>query len=142
NVTKGIFDKLWSTVVQTKSAHLSSAASYYQAIADDEGGLHGISIARLQFAEKQSTTALGWTKSFPSSIPTSSNLSSDTGTVLTDIVQRHLANVQEKLASFTKDNDFIYHQPIPTEASLSAIAKLPAAKAIPVSELCKGQDIK
>jgi hypothetical protein len=142
NIAKGVFDKLWSPVIQTKSAHLSSVAAYYQAIADDEGGLHGVSIARLQFAEKQSTTALGWIKSFPSSIPSSSNLSPDTGTALTEIVRRHLANVQEKLASFIKDNDFIYHQPVPAEAALSAIAKLPAAKAIPVSELYQGQDIQ
>ena len=40
-----------------------------------------------------------------------------------------------------KDNDFIYHQTVPPEESLPAIAKLQAAKPIPVSELYAGQDI-
>lgn len=50
--------------------------------------------------------------------------------------------MQEKLAEFNKDNDFIYHQPVPSEASLPPVAKLPAAKAMSVSELYQGQDIQ
>ncbi len=57
------------------------------------------------------------------------------------MTKRHFANCQEKIAELIKDNDFIYHQPIPGEAALSAIPKLPAAKAIPVSELYQGQDV-
>ena len=53
-----------------------------------------------------------------------------------------LTKVQEKLAEFTKDNDLIYHAPVPSEASLAPVAKLPAAKAISVSELYQGQDIR
>ncbi|KKZ61959.1 vacuolar protein-sorting protein bro1 [[Emmonsia] crescens] len=142
NVAKGIFEKVWSIVVQVKASLLAAIAGYYQAIADDEGTLYGISIARLQLAEKQATAALSWAKSFPSSPPAGSNLSTDTGPILVDIARRHLTNIQEKLATFTKDNDFIYHQPVPSEPSLSTIAKLPAAKAIPVSELYQGQDIQ
>ncbi|PGH29347.1 molecular chaperone DnaJ [[Emmonsia] crescens] len=142
NVAKGIFEKVWSIVVQVKASLLAAIAGYYQAIADDEGTLYGISIARLQLAEKQATAALSWAKSFPSSPPAGSNLSADTGPILVDIARRHLTNIQEKLATFTKDNDFIYHQPVPSEPSLSTIAKLPAAKAIPVSELYQGQDIQ
>ena len=61
---------------------------------------------------------------------------------LVDLIKHNQTNVQAKLASFIKDNDFIYHQPVPNEAGLSAVAKLPAAKAIPVSELYQGQDIQ
>ncbi|RAK71548.1 BRO1-domain-containing protein [Aspergillus fijiensis CBS 313.89] len=139
---KGIFDKVWSIVVQTKAAHMASVASYYQALADSESGSHGVAIARLQFAEKNSTAAMGWAKSFPSSVSPNTNLSSESGTNLLDVVKFHLANVQAKLTVFKKDNDFIYHQPVPSEAGLSAVAKLPAAKAIPVSELYQGQDIQ
>lgn len=53
-----------------------------------------------------------------------------------------LTKVQEKLAELTKDNDLIYHSPVSSEASLPSIAKLPAAKAISVSELYQGQDIQ
>ncbi|EEP77562.1 vacuolar protein-sorting protein bro-1 [Uncinocarpus reesii 1704] len=142
NVAKGTFEKVWTTLILIKASHLSSVAGYYQAIADDGSGIHGISIGRLKLAEKQSNAALGLAKSFPSSVPTGSNLNSDTGSAIVEIVRRHLTNVQEKLASFIRDNDFIYHQPVPTEAGLSMIAKLPAAKAIPVSELYQGQDIQ
>lgn len=58
------------------------------------------------------------------------------------MTKKHLANVQERLAEFSKDNDFIYHQGVPNEASLTQVPKLPAAKAIPVSELYQGQDIQ
>ncbi|EEQ91236.1 vacuolar protein-sorting protein bro1 [Blastomyces dermatitidis ER-3] len=142
NVAKGIFEKVWSIVIQIKASLLAAVAGYYQAIADDEGALYGISIARLQLAEKQATSAMSWAKSFPSSPPAGSNLSADTGPILLDLTRRQLANIQEKLALFNKDNDFIYHQPIPSEPSLSTIAKLPAAKAMSVSELYQGQDIQ
>lgn len=141
-VTKAIFEKVWSLMVQAKAAHMSSLASYHQATVDAESGSHGIAVARLQVAERLSLAALGLAKSFPSSIPPSSNLAADAGTALMDIVKRQLTTVQEKLAASIKDNDFIYHQPVPSEAGLSPVAKLPAAKAIPVSELYQGQDIQ
>ncbi|KKK16951.1 hypothetical protein AOCH_004981 [Aspergillus ochraceoroseus] len=139
---KGVFDKSWAIILQAKSAHMGSVASYYQALADCETGSHGVAVARLQLAEKSSATALSWAKSFPSSVSPNTNLSSEAGPNLVDIIKFHLANVQSRLATFIKDNDFIYHQPVPSEAGLSAVSKLPAAKAIPVSELYQGQDIQ
>lgn len=141
-VSKSVFDKVWSIVVQAKAAHLSSVASYYQAIADSESNSHGVAIARLQLADKQSTTALSWARTFPSSSPATSNLTAEAGSTLVDLIKHNQENVHSKLASLIKDNDFIYHQPVPNEAGLSAVAKLPAAKAIPVSELYQGQDIQ
>ena len=142
NVTKGIFDKLWLLVVQVKANYISSVAQYYQALADDDANSHGTAIARLQIAETESRDASRIANAFPSSVSPNSNLSSETGSSLSEITKRHLVNVQEKLVSFNKDNDFIYHQTIPAEAALSVIPKLPAAKAIPVSELYQGQDIQ
>ncbi|KAF4263541.1 hypothetical protein CNMCM8812_004100 [Aspergillus fumigatus] len=139
---KGVFDKSWTIVVQAKAAHMASVASYYQALADSESNSHGVAIARLQLADKNSTAAMGWAKSFPTSVTPNSNLTSESGASLVDTIKYHQANVQVKLATFVKDNDFIYHQPVPNEAGLSAVAKLPAAKAIPVSELYQGQDIQ
>jgi hypothetical protein len=119
-----------------------SLAQYYQALADDDANSHGTAVARLQGAESAAKDANRQANSFPGNVPASSNLSSETGPALIDITRRHLANVQEKLAELVKDNDYIYHQTVPTEASLSIIPKLPAAKAIPVSELYAGQDIQ
>lgn len=142
NFAKGVFDITWTKVAGIKAAHMASVSEYYQALTEVESGAHGSAIARLQLAEKSSKTAYNLAKGFPSSVSASSNLSSDTGPNLQTITKRHLENVQEKLTSLVKDNDFIYHQTVPAEASLSAIAKFPAAKAIPVSELYQGQDIQ
>lgn len=141
NVNKAVFEKVWLLLAQTKAAHMQSVAQYYQALSDSETSAHGIAIARLQAAEKSSKEASRLAISFPSSLPTSSNLASDTGSIMSGITKRQLVSVQDKLTEFIKDNDFIYHQPVPNDASLSAIQKSPAAKAISVSELYQGQDI-
>lgn len=110
-------------------------------MADDEAGQYGIAVSRLQVAEHLAKEADKAAKSFPSSPTPSSNLSSDTAGLLQGFTKRHLATVSEKLQESAKDNDYIYHQTVPAEASLEQIAKLPAAKPIPVSELYAGQDI-
>lgn len=142
NVTRAVFEKVWLLVCQIKANYMASLAQYYQALADNDANAHGVSICRLQVAEGHARDANRISNSFPTSVPTNSNLTSETGTNLADMTKRHLANIQEKIGEFTKDNDFIYHQGVPNEASLSAIPKLPAAKAIPVSELYQGQDIQ
>src|SRR6202000_506211 len=121
---------------------MSAIAQYYQALADNDANSHGIAICRLQVAENRAREANRLASSFPGTVPVNSNLNSETGVILSDITRRHLANVQQKLSEFVKDNDFIYHQPVPLEASLTPIPKLPAAKPIPVSELYQGQDIQ
>lgn len=142
NVTKGVFDRVWLLLVQTKASHVSSLANYYQALADNESKAYGSAITRLQTAEKQSQNAAVVAKSLPSSMPASSNLGPETASTMTEIIKRQLTTVQEALAGAIKDNDFIYHQAVPPEATLPAISKLPAAKAVPVSELYQGQDIQ
>ena len=121
---------------------MASVAQYYQALADDDANSHGVAICRLQVAEQNARDATRVANAFPSSCPQNSNLPAETGAVLAELTKKHHANVQEKLAEFMKDNDFIYHQGIPNEASLIQVPKLPAAKAIPVSELYQGQDIQ
>jgi len=121
---------------------MNSLAQFYQALADDDANSHGIAIARLQSAEVAAKDANRLANGFPTNVPANSNLSSETGASLLEISRRQLANVQEKLAELIKDNDYIYHQTVPAEASLSVVPKLPAAKAIPVSELYAGQDIQ
>lgn len=140
--SRGIFDSSWLKFIQIKTLHMSSLAEYYQALAEDETNFHGSAIARLQLAEKSSKQALSSAKSFPSFPATSSNLGGDTASTLQGIARRQMETVQEKLATIVKDNDYIYHQPVPAEAALSPVTKVPAAKAIPLSELYQGQDIQ
>lgn len=120
---------------------MSSLAQYYQALADDDANAHGTAISRLQVAEASTKESCKIASSFPSNVPANSNLGSETGPSFVEITKKHLANIQEKIAELVKDNDYIYHQTIPAEAALSAIPKLPAAKAIPVTELYAGKDI-
>ncbi|EFQ27648.1 BRO1-like domain-containing protein [Colletotrichum graminicola] len=142
NFNRAIFEKVWLLMVQVKFNLLSSMSQYYQALADDEAGQHGIAVSRLQVAETQGKEANRIASNFPSSVPPSSNLGAETGGLLVDFTKRHLSTVQDKLKEFTKDNDFIYHQSVPAEASLAPVPKLPASKPIPVSELYAGQDIQ
>jgi len=142
NVNRQIFEKVWLQVVQIKASYMTSLAQFYQACTDDDTNQHGIAIARLQAAEVTGNDAIKAANSFPSSVPPTSNLSNETGSILREMIKRHITNVRDKLTSTVKDNDFIYHQLVPAEASLSAVQKMAAAKAIPVSELYQGQDIQ
>lgn len=117
-------------------------AQYFQALSDDETNAHGTAVARLQAAESLAKEANKTASTFPGFVPPSSNLQADCGAALAEYTKRHLATVQEKLKELSKDNDYIYHQTVPPEASLPPVPKLPAAKPIPVSELYAGQDIQ
>lgn len=142
NVNKAIFEKVWLLFVQIKYNLLSSQSQYYQAQADTETNQHGVAVARLRAAEDQAKEASRAASNFPSTMPPSSNLSAETGPLLAEIAKRNLSTIQEKLQELSKDNDYIYHQPVPPEASLAPVPKLPASKPIPVSELYAGQDIQ
>lgn len=142
NVNRAIFEKVWLTMVQIKFNLLNSMAQYYQGMADDETNQHGVAVARLQVAETLAKEAERLSRNFPSSVPANSNLGADCGSILQDMSKRQLSTVQDKLRETLKDNDFIYHQTVPAEASLVPIAKLPASKPIPVSELYAGQDMQ
>ncbi|KAI5866767.1 vacuolar protein-sorting protein BRO1 [Durotheca rogersii] len=142
NVNKAIFEKVWLFFIQIKASLMSANAQYYQALADEDANSYGVAVARLTTAETQAKEANRLANNFPSTMPPSSNLSTDTGTLLAEITKRNLTTIQEKLKGLIKDNDYIYHQTVPTEASLVPVPKLPAAKPIPVNELYAGQDIQ
>lgn len=142
NVAKAIFERVWLLMIQVKASLMTSMSQYFQALADSDANSPGTAIARLKIAETAAKDAHKTANSFPSTIPPIANLPADAGTVLAETAKRHLATVQDKLREITKDNDYIYHQPVPAEASVPPVSKLPAAKPIPVSELYAGQDIQ
>lgn len=121
---------------------MTSNAQYYQALADEDANSYGVAVARLTAAEIQAKEANRIASNFPSTMPPSANLSADTGALLSEITKRNLTTIQEKLKGLIKDNDYIYHQTVPAEASLIPVPKLPAAKPIPVNELYAGQDVQ
>lgn len=69
-------------------------AQYFQALADDDANSHGLAIARLQVAEIAAKEAYKYAGSFPGSIPSSSNLAADCGTILAEISKRHLSTLR------------------------------------------------
>ncbi|OQO05572.1 hypothetical protein B0A48_09342 [Cryoendolithus antarcticus] len=142
NVSRAVFERVWLLFVQVKQHHVASLAQYYQAVADYDANNYGQAIARLQAGLTASKEAGRLANAFPGSVPSNSNLQSETGAILVDMVKKHTAAIQERITEYTRDNDLIYHQPVPSESSLPSIPKLPAAKAIPVSELYQGQDIQ
>jgi hypothetical protein len=141
-VSKGVFDVSWPKFITMKAAYMLAVSEYYQALADDDSNSHGTAIARLQAADKSAKAAYTAARAFPASPSATSNLGSDTRATLEAMTKRQAELIQEKLTALIKDNDFIYHQTVPAEASLAPVTKLPAAKAIPVSELYQGQDIQ
>ncbi|KAI9811408.1 MAG: bck1-like resistance to osmotic shock [Thelocarpon impressellum] len=142
NVNRAVFEKVWAAFTQIKASHTAALAQYYQAVADNDANAHGVAIARLTVADGLARDASRAAAALPASMPAHANLGADAAAQMADMTRRLLANVQDRLREFVKDNDFIYHQPVPGEAALAAIPKLPAAKAIPVSELYAGQDIQ
>ncbi|PKS08960.1 hypothetical protein jhhlp_003573 [Lomentospora prolificans] len=142
NVNRAIFEKCWLQVVQVKASLMGSMAQFYQAQADDDANNHGIAVGRLQVAERLAKEANRTANTISSSVPPSSNLASDCGLILAENTKRQHTAIMEKLQELTKDNDFIYHQPVPSEAGLSPVPKLSAAKPIPVTELYAGQEIQ
>ncbi|KAF3919404.1 hypothetical protein ABW21_db0207121 [Orbilia brochopaga] len=142
NSAKDIFSKPWLALVQAKMNYLGSLAQFYQALHENSTNAFGTGLARMAVAERLARDAVKSATSFPSTVPANANLVAETGPTLVDMMKRQLTMVQEKRAEFQKDNDYIYHQTIPSETSLPTISKLPASKAIPVQELYAGQDIQ
>lgn len=142
NVSRAVFERVWLVVTQIKQHHMASLAQYYQGVADYEANNYGQAIARMTAAQSASKEAVRLANSMPGNMPSNSNLSSETASTLLDVTKKHTSLIQEKLSEYNRDNDMIYHQPVPSETSLAPIPKLPAAKPIPVSELYQGQDIQ
>lgn len=142
NVSKAVFERVWLLVTQIKQHHMASVAQYYQAVADYEANNYGQAISRLMAAQTAVKEASRLANAFPGSVPATSNLGSETGSILADMTKKQQESIVELLAEYNRDNDMIYHQPVPSETNLPSIPKLPAAKAIPVSELYQGQDIQ
>lgn len=137
-----MYETLTWMAIQIKTNLLNSMAQYYQGQADDEANQHGVAVARFEAAEKLAKESERLSRNFPATVPANSNLSAECGGLLQDLSKRQVSTVQDKLREAVKENDFIYHQTVPAEASLPAISKLPASKPIPVSELYAGQDMQ
>ena len=141
NVNNAVFENVWLQLAQVKLAYYTSVAQYQQGIQDNESSQYGVAIARMQAAEAAAKDAYKQACRVPDSHPINANIGTEAAQILVELTKKQRTNVQEKLAEYNKDNDFIYHASVPSEAALTPIPKTPAAKAISISELYQGQDI-
>ncbi|WVQ79690.1 hypothetical protein IAT38_001790 [Cryptococcus sp. DSM 104549] len=134
---KGVFDRNWLYVLQIKSKLFASVAQYYRAVADSAAGKHGASLVRLRLADSLVQEAQRQASSFTYTFVSSStaSLPHDAATSLHEITKAHAAVCSETKTQATRDNDLIYHEVLPSEASLPAIDKLPAAPPITIQEV-------
>ncbi|WWD19275.1 hypothetical protein CI109_103733 [Kwoniella shandongensis] len=134
---KGVFDRNWLYILQIKAKLFGSLAQYYRSVADSASGKHGAALIRLKVADTLIQEAQRQANSFnytfiPSSTPT---LPHDAATSLHEITKAHATLCAEAKDQAQKDNDLIYHEVLPSEASLPPIDKLPAAAPITIQEI-------
>ncbi|PCH36767.1 BRO1-domain-containing protein [Wolfiporia cocos MD-104 SS10] len=141
---KGIFDRNWVTVVQTKAKYFTSVAQYYRALADSAAGKHGDALVRFTVAETAAKEANRSASSFSSVFVTqmSPNLPPDAGPVLLDLTKAHLALCTDKKTVAQRENDLIYNAVLPAAEALPQIDKAMVATPITIQEVYATPDVQ
>ena len=143
----------WSTAIsthtQTKAKYYASLAQYNRSLADTTAGKHGEALARLGAADAAAKEAYRYAMTFGSSfyVPTAasaaSTLPADAANSLQELTKAHMTIVAEAKKSGTKDNDLIYHDVVPSEATLSAIDKAAnVAEPTPIQEIYASPEVQ
>jgi hypothetical protein len=134
---KGIFDRNWLSVIQFKAKLFASVAQYYKSLADAQGGKHGHGLVRMKLAESLAQEAQRLAGAFAYAFVSTAtpSLPIDAASSLTEIAKAHATLCSEAKAQGVKDNDLIYHDILPSEASLPSIEKLPPAAPITIQEV-------
>ncbi|KAI0943520.1 hypothetical protein AcW1_002667 [Taiwanofungus camphoratus] len=141
---KGIFDRNWVTVIQSKAKYFTSMAQYYRALADDAAGKHGDALVRFTAAETAAKEANRSASSFASIFVTqmSPNLPPDAGPTLMDLTKAHLALCTEKKNEAQRENDLIYNSVLPTPETLPQIDKAAVATPVTIQEVYATPDVQ
>jgi len=125
-VGKGVFIQAWSLVIQAKAKYFASAAQYFKALADQAAHRYGEGLARLALAENLAKEAVQQAKYLSagfSTTTTATSLAPDAASNLLELTKAHLALVSDAKVKAQKDNDVVYNETIPSEASLAPIDK-------------------
>ena len=140
---KGIFDRNWLHVLQIKAKLFGSAAQYYRSTADSGGGKHGSGLVRMKLADSLAQETQRLANSFSYTFVSSStpSLPHDAATCLLEITKAHATLCSEAKAQALRDNDLIYHDILPSEASLPSIEKLPVAAPITIQEVYSNPEV-
>lgn len=140
---KGVFDRNWLYVLQIKAKLFASVAQYYRSTADAASNKHGAALVRMKLADvlaqDASRQATNFLYTFTSAQTPS--LPHDAATSLQEITKAHASLCDEAKTQATQDNDLIYHEILPSEASLPQIDKLPPAAPITIQEVYGNPDV-
>jgi hypothetical protein len=140
---KGVFDRNWLYILQIKAKLYQSMAQYYRSTADAAAGKHGAALVRMKMADTAAQDAARQAQNFtyafyPTATP---SLPADAAISLVEITKAHATLCVEAKDQAVKDNDLIYHDIQPSEASLPAIEKLPTAAPITIQEVYQNQEV-
>ena len=140
---KGIFDRNWLYVLQTKAKLFASVAQYYRSTADSAAGKHGLAVVRMKLADSLAQEAQRSANQFSYAFVSTATptLPHDAATCLLEITKAHASTCAEAKVQVAKDNDLIYHDMVPSEASLQSVEKLPPAAPITIQEVYSNQDV-
>jgi hypothetical protein len=140
---KSVFDRHWATIITAKAKYFASIAQYQRALADDAAGKHGAALVRFKMADSLAQEAQRSANNLHYGFNSASSptLPHDAGNALFEIVKTHAELCAEAKKSASRDNDLIYHDVLPSEASLPAIDKLPAATPITIQEVYGNSDV-
>lgn len=122
-----------------KQKYFLSLAQYHHALSDIATEQLGHALARLNIADanaREAQRTISYLTSHTSTLPT------DSSTILTETLKSHISFISDSKTIAQKDNDFIYHQIIPSETQLPAIGKLSLAKPTSLTELYKPEEVQ
>ncbi|ORX57043.1 BRO1-domain-containing protein [Hesseltinella vesiculosa] len=138
-------DKSWSSMCQIKHRYYQALAQQFKAVACEADGQYGEQVARWTVAEQAAKEASGKLATQLIQQATANHgqgtLPPDSGSVLQELCKSLAATCTEKLAAATRDNDMIYHDPVPQASVLTPIDRLNAVKPIPLAELYSPEEM-
>ncbi|KAL8287389.1 hypothetical protein RQP46_003841 [Phenoliferia psychrophenolica] len=145
-VNKSVFIREWSLLIQSKAKYFASLAQYYRSLADAGASKYGDALARLGLAEtlaKESSRLAGLFASSFSTSSTSTSLAPDAPVSLVELTKAHLTLVSEARTAAQKDNDLVYNDVVPSEASLPVVEKgKDIAEPIPIHDVYAAADVQ
>ncbi|XP_063308929.1 tyrosine-protein phosphatase non-receptor type 23 [Pelobates fuscus] len=115
----GKIQKDWKKLVQMKIYYFAAIAHLHMAKQAEEQQKYGEQVAYLQSALDKLNEAIKQSKGQPSAVQ--------------DALRFTMDVIGGKFNSSKKDNDFIYHESVPTLESLQAVKGAPLVKALPVN---------
>ena len=141
---KGILDRNWVTVIQTKAKYFTSVTQFQRGIADDAAGKHGEALVRFTLAETNAKEANKIALSFASLFinQLSPNLPPDAGPSLQELTKAHLAVCTTHKNEAQKANDLIYNAVLPSFETLPAVEKTSPTTPITIQEVYGNPEVQ